>query len=820
MIARFTHDGNEFDIGAHPYAPDGLVPPPLSMTRTLSSGAGNLYAGGKLAGEQAKNRNMSFRVKVLGASVEDIKAKIQRLQTFVYDYRSGGPLWFEYSYSDLPEPVWGTFGAPLRYKVVAVSAMTMMEDYNSPALRAAGVRVTLSMIVAPIAEIKPQRVMLGRGSLVEDRAGTGETPRGITRLTGSNNLIPNPIFGNLTSYLTGWTSGAGVGVSKNTDRRFVYRGDASASVFAASATNNHFYASAAVVAVGADHYVSILVKRPDGSAPTTGIVQVYYNSGPITTTIFSAGDGWYILCAKFVPLAAVTLPVGIKLTVGYSLYVGGITCQSMAVAVAALPLPIFIGDDLGCAWAGTAHNSETSSSTAALKLSASLLSPTQGSLAFSYIPSLPLNGMGANAYLFDATTAGAFRAYLDAAGTLSFVTNANAVTASLNGAAGVACHFLFTWTVGVKKIYLNGAEIASATTHVPVALGDWLSFGDHTSPGTNILPGTIAGVGLYDHALSAAEAAALAADSAKLTDNDQMVNLLPYFWTKDGDGQLDNCNDSSRDNWGCLAGVPGSHPPAYEIGGVQTSTVEVATHLSLNSAGVFFNPGNLYLDSSGSADAGSSGGAYLEETLDTLEATYTSGSSLTDRRAIREYILGHDWYALARLRNPGGAATVEARVLVSVGSQSFVGAWQSLSLDNSLDIYRIGPIYIPEMAYLFENTLDVGYTALFQLQARRPSGASPALFQIDFADFVPSNLIYLGASATNDTFILREDEALAMASAYSGAHWMDSVVGDDLEIQPMAYNNLVVHIGAPGAAYTVSRTLTLDIHLRPRYALL
>ena len=143
MIGRFIRGSTIFDVATAPFAPgEDFVPPAAAMEYNLAPGtSANVYGGATKISEKANNTEWSFSVRVITSTAgpENVEQQVRRLVNFL-KRSTADPLYFEYSPFDLPEPLWGQFGAARRYECVTADADIAGDIYTDKTLRRSAAR--------------------------------------------------------------------------------------------------------------------------------------------------------------------------------------------------------------------------------------------------------------------------------------------------------------------------------------------------------------------------------------------------------------------------------------------------------------------------------------------------------------------------------------------------------------------------------------------------------------------------------------------------------------------------------------------------------
>src|SRR3972149_2773132 len=314
---------------------EDFVPPAPATRPTLARGSSANGSGAtRVVGVNVDERDFTFGLHVLGASEWENRRGIADVQAFL-SLAGGG--------SDPPAPLGGQDGT-LFYEIL--HGWAGVSELYAQTRDAALPQCAARLIVKGVAVGRKQRLCSAKGAAREDDIGKNFS-RGLVVQAGPlTNLFTNPVFGN-TTYDTGWTTAAALVSEKNTDENFTLFGSASARLYWLTTATGAFTQSLTLAVE--THVLSCYAKREDGAAVTASDLKIIYDTVEQTTTFISVGDGWYLLqdSATGLGIAAAT---GVSVQYPRQVYVDGFQ------ALAAIDQrPFFYGDQLGCAWSGTAH---------------------------------------------------------------------------------------------------------------------------------------------------------------------------------------------------------------------------------------------------------------------------------------------------------------------------------------------------------------------------------------------------------------------------------------------------------------------------------
>lgn len=812
---KLIKGGRTLDLMSGRYKTD-FTPPDVALTPLIASGtSANRYGGGTLIDAQAQDRSVSMTAHVRGATDSEVARGVADLRAMLsLAGDTSEPLYLQYHpNSDVPEPLWGQ--RSIYYEIVFANSAQIGPSYSVANIRSRQANVDCALTVKPYAVGKKQQLALASGGVGEDIYGSplGQS-RGLQVSTVSptgGNEITNPVFGHST-YTNDWTLDASLDSLQNTDPKFVLWGTVN-SIRLTSRSTSQRVRMAINTGETNTHTWSCYAKLPDGSAVTSTHVVLFY-SVALTTTYTSVGDGWYRLTSSGAGINAAT-NTGAEVKNGYTVYLTGFQMEESAVAT-----PLMYGDLLGCAWAGTAHDTASTRAVGMCKVPVNIDSFRPGDMSVRLVVKFfCTDTFSTNIVFFDARDAGAGGSgpviYFAAAGD-DFRLDFGGVSidsAAQTFAVGdiITLHIVGDETGGII-IYKNGVSIASSGSFNPSVLASYFFIGsDYLS--TSIGPVTIMDCSTWDVALTAAQVLADYTNIAQVVADDQRVGAIPYLWTKDGDGIVDNCDGSvsgtARDNYCVVNGIPGSSP-ALTVINATMSTSGATIHLSNLDTDSFFTPdGTIFNDVNGTADVGtSSDDAYNAVSVSTSETTVSS-IDITER--VYRMIAGRDVYALARIADASTTATARLSIL----NDGIVSDWVDIP-NTTLAIALIGPIAFPSIDTLGIND-GLNLTGiLYKVRCIRSSGT--ANVNIDYALFVPRPLYKIvppTSSVVTFVYTSRNAQARMLVSA-STAYELAQTTGDTIEFVPGKYNILFSI-----QSTAVTDTLTYNsVKVSPRYMLL
>jgi hypothetical protein len=805
--ASITRGATKIDLSSGYYQVDRDFAPP--GTNTAWNVANGLYAnrgGGEYVGDKPMNREWSFRVKINGDSVEHARGLANNLAAFIRTRDKSTPTFVWFKNNTLPEPLWGQLGASLRYEIVTADA-SVGELYGLNGKRAYRYFVDLFLEVKPEAIGAQQRLASAAGGIIEDVLGaTDQKSKGLKIPEATTNKVHNCVFGAAT-FDTGYTS-TNVVTTKNTDTRFCLPGllqsakvvgapgGQIAASFAASNTNTHAF--------------SFYVKRQDSGAVTSSDCSIYYNATK-TTTFTSLGDGWYMAEWVGAGISGATV-TGLNVEAGRKVYIGGFQIEEKAAVT-----PLAYGDRMGCAWTGTAHASTSTRTAAQMKVPVGNDTILRDAGSFSMVWKTPeANTMAANRVLFSAGATVFLLQYIAATDTFKLYEATNvAESAAQTFAAGTTFRIIGTWGANGVNLYINGVL---AGTDAQYAVPD---FAGNMTIGTdggfaNHANGTYLHFQTYENELTAAQVTVIDAElSAQITAG-LRPGTIPWLWTKDGDNVIDNCDDSTRDNWCVIGGVPGNLPCQYKHF-IQPSTAKSSYWLGGTDLpeGVFVYPSNQwFVDYNSTANGAYCGGGYGS----------TTGSSwsgiLGGSMVASLYGYGkHNMFI--RLSKEATSGTISVRPTHIIGSSQTVnGDYKLISIDTTNRLYYVGTSILDNT--IKNGMVELGYKFdLLLLGFTFTAGGSN--MNVDFQMDIPGDVIRINMPFAMPIpgYIIYDGNRSFAASGTTFINTGElTQVGNDPKLLPNK-NNMVWGISAGDAeAHALADTLTFTTFITPNWSLI
>lgn len=783
-----------------------FVPPSVSLTPSIvSGGSANKTGSASVVDVKANPQTFSFSIDVQGDTEAEVRRGISDLRAMLG--RAGDdaePLYLSYKpNSDTPEPTWGQDGT-IRY-VVLHASLAIGPSYGNARLRERYVaKNAVTLTIQPYAVGLPQVAATARGSVHQDNLAVGDgRDRGVIVCLPSTNACTNPIFGHPT-WNTGWTAGANLTASKNTNKQYVLVGMRSAKLQAHGATRTY---TQSLTLTAVTYTISFYAKRPDGGAIDANTCQAWFNSAARTSTYSALANGWYRV--KYTGTgSAAAATYGVVLAAGITVYVDGFQVELTGYAT-----PLAWGDLYGCAWSGTAHNSTTTRPVLAylrLPLTSALYNSGTGSMRT--VVTFTTVTAGTNMYCWYEAATG-LRVYYDPSSS-TWKMSDGTTTISGGSAASVGVPYMVhaTWSPSGMALYVNGTSVATGAYAVSASLPTYLYFGTTSVPDSHC-DQTLGGMVLWGQALTSGQVSADYTNASQISSAGMRLDTLPYLWTIDGDNVVDNYDDGGRNNWGVFAGIPGSAPAdtEYTLQG-EASGSYIA--LALWKTQEFMSPSRiLYFDQGVAADASSSNNDYYRLSIGTTETNATMSSLAkpwaTDPDLYR-FLEDREWFAVVRAR-VAGTGKLRQKLVLSAASTISSKQWAQ-SPATYFRTVVIPSIYFPKL-----NTGTFAYPQVSHyITAKNTSAVNT---DIDYYCMFPRPLAYIFAGGT--TLLRGNRYASEYENPATFVYEESGTISDPLELEPDTYNVVMYarHGTNDGAADAPAGALAFTTTITPRYSL-
>jgi hypothetical protein len=793
---RLTLTSGRYRIGSQ------FRPPTVVSNVTLAGGtSANVVGRTKTIGRSPQPTEFTFPVQVWGDSAKEIDRSLADLQTFLAwagDDRDRLFLVYK-SNSDTPEPIFGQDGS-VRYLVVK-GELEVGEDYSIRTSREAMVRDNpVSLLLQPFAQGRKQKLARASGGVHVERVNSDSSAIvGFSVPDGRANYCPNPIFAHPT-FGTGWTAGAGLVASENTDKRFVFSGSKSVYLVAQPAGSRVYYWAVSLSA--STHVLSFRVKRHDSGVVDSSVCQVYFNNALQTSNYVALGDGWYLVWyAGTASASSVNYGIGLASGSTVSVYADGFQLETLGV-----PTPLIHADALGCSSVGPYHASVSSRSTASVVLPAADKHRLLGSGTISAIVTTPNDSYPSNFVVF-FESGSSFRLYR-AGGTWRYSDNTTEISATDPLTVGKRTHFHVRWGSSGIALYVNGVFQSSSPNYAAAAaIGNMYLL-------TEATPSLHANHVMSEYVVWGEELTAdqiLSDYQSKLTLSGESTSIPPIFWTKDGDNALDNANDSSRDNYGVALCVPGSAPALTKY--VMQGGFDLDQYTLGNwELEEFINPSRvLYYELGGNADATCSGGEFRRVSISTTEASLASPNSAwgyTGDPGLLRFVSGKRFSCVMRVRGGSYLRWRHRMSTLSMQQPGRVAGWGGF-FRNVL----FPALVVPE-------TADEAYQANDVVEALAVNTGGAGNVDIDYLMMMPypSFTFYGGNLSVVDG---RDFDTVYGVSALtiSGV-----ITGGEINLRPNTYNVIIMSAFGTSAGIAdnlITTTLTFtSIEVTPRWELL
>lgn len=826
-FARFEHGSSYIAVDGTGNSPFCLAPgwsPPPAIPNTLMStgNMSNKYSGGSRKDQQFTDRNFSVPLHTNGDSAAETHQSIRDLISYITNALgdSSNKLYFVYNESNsVPyAPKWGQNHK--YYEIKSADAdLLRARLYSIAEIRSEFIPISIPLIAAPTATGLRQLVGSGTGALQEIINPATKLSRGVNIPAAYTNRFTNPVFGDST-WSTNWAAGAGITATENTEAAFVYAGSASAKLTRNGAAGLTWRA---VINVGSinNQWVSCMCKLPDGSSPDSSILQLYYDTA-LTTTFQALGGGWYLLYAEVTGINANT-DAGVVLTGDVETVYVDLFCLQTGVH---FNWPGY-GDLLDWGWTGTAHQSASSGTDARLRWDRdTVIDIGQGSATIAWTPFNDNSELAADIYLLSTDpVAGLTFRWVDASNVwrLSDGTN-SASSAATTFTAFTTYIFHLTWGPDGLAVYINGVADGSTATYDPPAANDYVYLGTGRSV-TNHSGGMYHDFVTYARVLTAAEILADYNNSSPyITGGDtygQRLNTIPWLWTDDGDDTVDNCYDSTRENWGVAGGVPGDLPADTEWTlGINNAAYGGAIFLC-NQPIKYMNIDILefvkfFADCSGTALASCAGGEYETETVGSSSVAYPSVQASI--YTLEQF--GQNYYIYARMRDSGGNLTASLDVSIG-GTGSLVrAAFQSVDPpSDDFSGHQIGPISF-DVKNVSSGINPTYNNTLIYLSLIRTTGGGDV--DIDYFMLMPDPLkLKSDAAMDSASYFVRGRNAYVMNTATNALYSSQvEATGPPKDLIPNVSNFLWVALGDDGIDNVITNTIDFIIYVTPRWSLM
>lgn len=797
-VANLTIGGYTLALSSGRYALRYFDPPAASEVVNVAGGlSSNRTLGAQLAGRRATNQQVSFEVRVMGASQAETNAGVSDLITILRQAGSDVvPLYLEYcphGYVNF-KPSWGQ---DQWRRLEIVSATVKKSDLSFLAdIRGKAQLVSVQAEVKPYIFGLPQRLGTAVGGVFEDYIGD---PLGISRglriPEATSNLATNPVFGHAT-FGNGWTAGSNVVAAANYDKRFILFGNVSAKLYTSSGSANHTYTQSLTLTV-ATHTASAYVKKQDSSAVTSADVVIYEADGGETASTYqSLGDGWYRVYASWTGVASAKA-IGIALNaVGAGLYLAGFQVEAKAY-----PTSFCYGDMLGCVWNTTAHADKSDRTAASLAIDSQALNVITGT-ARAVLEMDCTDTAGDTTIFQHYDSAAKLDCYFKASDDKFYLTDGtNTISsAAQTWAVGDKIVLHATWASGALNLYKNGANIATGSTYTPPIQGGSVYVGADQGAAEN-LRGLVLDFVIWPQAMTAAQVLADYSNVVQVASDGQRVGTLPWMHSP---------AVNSLDDTVICGGIPGH---------VDADTWLEMTHGNEANSTDFYI--NLYdLPRYSGITAGGANYIYRSSisavTVDTNPTVVASATPLAIVYDVDAYAGQRAWI-LAFMKDAGANSVYASAVCWITGSTSYTtGSYRPIAMTTNDTYYLLGPVRLPQ-ADNFSDVMETAYRLKISAACSlyRPTGSGD--IDVNAYRLLVGRLARIDKSATGAEAIrIHGRTARQIDTGGPGFVETPPVLGDLIELTPGRINHLAIMYCNDSDTGLGSPTVS-QIHVIPRY---
>ena len=805
-----------FDINdvTHYYVRRDFIPPATAEQPMIA--AGNIRADGRGTkfGVKPGTRTWSFTVRVRGESDGEVHSLARALQAFVAGAGDDAdPTFLDYrSNNNVPEPVWGQFGAKLSYEILHGTA-ELGDDYSLGTRRQRAILARLTLTIQPYVTGREQRLCTATGGIIQDTLGSVDgLSRGVIIPEATTNKMTNPVVGH-SVFGNGWTAGANLTAAENTDPEYMLPGTARSARLQRMGAANTYTQSIAAGNTN-KHSLGVIVKLHGGGTLAVADVEVKYGASSVQVTPLAIGDGWYWLRYENFDGIALAQDVGVTVVTYNAVYLAIVQLEEKTYCT----WPVW-GDLLGCAWTSTAHDSTSTRTAATAKVPTSTaLDVAQGTIrvVVKIGPGVGISGF----YLYNMDTATNWHARILSTGVFDMFDDTNQIVSSAQlPSVGDILVLHYTWGPSGLSIYKNGVNIANGATYTPPTFGTHLYIGSFSNASTARSNNVIKDFTTFDLALTTTQIADDYANIAPLVADDAKVGTVPWLWTKDGDNVIDNCDDATRDNWCVVGGIPGTAPAITDLL-INSSDTALDTYgtiwISNLPQKIFVPPSTLlFSDQSGTADAACCGGEKYVQSVNTSDTAFVFSVAWPWTKEL----MGKEIYVFVRSADAG--ANLTAAIYLGDGGGKHISSYDSLISLATMRLFLLGPITIVDEPTTLDSPLN---TLSFGVFFKR-TVAGAANVSVDYFALAPSPLLRIsnrqGTIGVDRYIRLRGADATMELTTGQWAGGIDVTGSEPIEFLPDRYNTITAFQGHTLADPVITATLTfVSVKVTPRYALM
>ncbi len=771
--------------------------------------------------------NVNVPLNVTASTVAEMKRNLRNLKGILA--RAGNrnrPLFLAWlDNSDVgAEPLWGQHGGYMRYPIKH-GTVPNIDDYLVATHLATDLDIDVSLVVSKPIGLR-QRFTNATGGIITCQKDGREN--GTIVGAAITNIHKNPIFGHAT-FDNGWIVGGNLFYSAVTDKQFVRFGNRSVKITSINTTADLFTESLTLAA--STHTMIYYIKLPDGTAPTSTEVEISYNGSDQTTSFVvdpERSDGWYIATAEVTGTGGAAA-TGIKVNSGYTVYWG-------MAAVAAVDYSFYplYGEMVGCSWSSTPHASASTRVVGRIRVEVGdIFSRGQGTIVIAWrAEDVAAPDRGVRVF-FEIDTLGVKLQRSNPNWTFTDGTN-TATSAGEGGSSSYVegsiniIHVTWDPTNGIAQ-YFNGVAMGTNATFTPGSTGTYMYIGTDASV-ANPIGDELLLVESYSVPMTPTVALAHYTNLASAVEDGDAIGTIPWQWDKDGDKAVDNCDDSTRDNWALFGGIPGSGDAEFEIratlsddfftnaGGLYLS------RLDMPFDSFFLPSGPLYDDREGVVNGDSSGGEYQDTTVGTSDTALTILSTATSNRLQLDVLSDKKYYAFIRLKDADTNLSIATRI--DLASETFLSKFKAISPGTSFSLQVSEGFYILAIDAIGPLDPDFPISLEIFILAKRSTGSGTV--GIDFFFIMPEPMIFFepgSPSASDDSFLYDSATHSGFSSdsvtAATGVSGLGKITGDKFTLVPSRLNMILSVISKVNDPYTIATTMTYtETYVTPTWDLL
>lgn len=842
--ARFVHGNRYFNLDAGEFSlfQDFIFPAADEALNVSTPNVGSM-SGGRVVSKTAQDRWWAWSVMVTGTTNAQTHLAARRLSAWLSQSIEDktDKVYFEYTPNYvIPAPIWGQHGAPYRFEVKA-AIVDLDGSYYVAEIPNKVLILPISLFVAPYALGARQKLAQAMGAVFEDAYGTADgMPRGTIINGGLTNRVPNSSFETNT---TGWAATNGA-IERTSEQAWVGSYGLRLTVATTNTTAVAAYGNVYTgTPLGQLNYVlSARVYIPSDMVGKTVSISIGESGGTsaaeetVAKSLTPTVSDWHYMFAtgtlKKADRTAISVYLGINAAA--TTYAGHWVIWDAIQLVGPDVYniyPYIDGDQIGCAWTGTAHGTTSTSTAGYLRIpvtSGDAINMANGSMiAILKMPfaSTDIPADSDNRVMYTNT---GLRVFFHKADSKFYIhDNTTSVGVDASWAAGDIITVHAAWGPAGMWVAYNGT--ASATQrYVNPGAAAYVYIGSNvSSPPTERILGTFLDFSLFGQPFTATQMTADYANSHAHADGGdgmgQRLSSTPYLWTKDGDSQVDNCTQGTTYNhWAVAAGIQGGVDAETEIVGT-LGTAYATVNLSNFASRNYVNPAAadtmFFADNSGTPLAGACGGEVDVTSISTTSLLISSTSNAFKLGKIPE-IIGKDVIIFTRVID---AATSYLRLQQT----NFFGAVASVTGDtsrpyatsaNNARLFRVPPVSI--LSVLNWSDYPSGQVTI-SIDGKRITGTNNV--NVDYLAAFPRPFLTIKGSpnsvqGTLVYFSLKGERYTCGNS--SAAEYVWRILGDPIEFTPNRYNLLQSLMGDESNDPVIASTLTYTIYITPRYLLI